>query len=222
MKLCKKIVNIPNFERLSFGFVVLAVLLLTLSTEFKTPQWSVFFRVMDYTLGGLFILEYLVRLGASKKKVLAIAKPMMIVDIIVIVSILYPTGYNLSFLRLLKLFHLFRSKRFKTAKIVIKRVVTTEKEELIMMASFFFLMVFVMSALTYLAEGSEVAFSSIPKCVYWVMITATSVGYGDVVPHTVFGKVIAVLTATMGLATYSMMTAIFASGFTTEMKRLRK
>lgn len=221
MNICRKIVNNTHFESISFFFIVLTVCLLTLATEFITSKWNIFFRIADFTLGGVFIVEYSIRLGASQKFT-KVFKPMMVLDLIVILSLFYPYHYNLSFLRLLKLFHLFRSRRFQTAKVVIKRVVATEKEELIMLFSFFFLMVFILSALTYFFEGNANTFNSIPKCIYWVMITATSVGYGDVVPFTVFGKIIAIIAATMGLATYSMMTAIFASGFTTEMKKLKK
>ena len=83
-------------------------------------------------------------------------------------------------------------------------------------------MIFMLSSIAYIFEGESEKFSSIFRCIYWTIITATSVGYGDVVPITIAGKITAIVTAVMGLATYSMLTAIFASGFTTEMKKLQK
>ena len=90
MNICRKIVNNPQFERISFGFIVLTVCLLTLSTEFTTPTWNMFFRIADFTLGGVFIIEYLIRLGASQKFT-KIFKPMMVLDLIVILSLFIHT-----------------------------------------------------------------------------------------------------------------------------------
>ena len=222
MNICRKVINHSYFERFFFWCIILTVALLTLSTEMVDSKWASFFRIADYTLGSLFVFEYIMRVGASQKLTKAF-KPMMILDLIVILSIFYPIHYNLSFLRLVKLFRFLQSKRFKTAKIVIQKVFVTEKEELIMLSSFFFFTIFTLSCFAYFVERDiSTTLNSIPKCIYWVMITATSVGYGDVVPITPFGKIIAIVSATMGLVAYSMMTAIFASGFTTEMKKLKK
>lgn len=219
---CGKIVRHRRFELASFLLVLLTVLMFVLSTEFRSQKAMHIFKVADYTVGVMFILEYLIRLLASKNKIKEVLRPAMIIDAIVIVSIFHPVRYNLAFFRLLKMFHFLQSRRYKIAKEVIIKVWQAEKEEFLITFTVFFSAVFILASLAYIFEGKREAFSSILRCMYWALITATSVGYGDIVPVTVGGKIIATIIAMTGVVQYGLLTAIFASGFTSEMKKITK
>lgn len=222
IKSCRKIVLHKLFEPLSFGLIILTVCLYVTSTELKSPYYADIFRMFDYVIGVIFVIEYIIRICAAKNIRKSIFSSMMIIDFIVIISIFYPVSYNLTVLRLLKIFRFLHLKKYQMAITIMGKVWKSQKEELALTVVFFLVTISILATVGYFFEGQyQETFSSIPKCLYWVMITATSVGYGDVVPITVGGKCIAVLTSTMGLLTYGMITAIFASGFTQEMKNIK-
>jgi voltage-gated potassium channel len=64
-------------------------------------------------------------------------------------------------------------------------------------------------------------FGSIPQAMWWTVVTLTTVGYGDIVPHTVAGKFIATLTALMGVCVVALLTGIVATGFTNQVAMRR-
>ena len=68
----------------------------------------------------------------------------------------------------------------------------------------------------YLTEGSvqQEDFGSIPRCLWWSVVTVTTVGYGDTYPVTAIGKLIAALTAICGIAVIAIPIGIISAGFT--------
>lgn len=79
------------------------------------------------------------------------------------------------------------------------------------------------SSLIYVAEQDVQPehFGSIPQAMWWTVVTLTTVGYGDIVPHTVAGKFIATLTALMGVCVVALLTGIVATGFTNQVAMRR-
>ena len=71
----------------------------------------------------------------------------------------------------------------------------------------------------YLAESSiqPELLGSIPRCLWWSITTVSAVGYGDSIPVTAFGKVIASITSLLGIAAIAIPTGILASGFSESM-----
>ena len=63
----------------------------------------------------------------------------------------------------------------------------------------------------YLIEGSENGFDSIPRSIYWAIVTTTTVGYGDIYPETVFGQILAAALMLMGYAIIAVPTGIVSS-----------
>ena len=70
--------------------------------------------------------------------------------------------------------------------------------------------VLVVGTLMYLIEGNENGFDSIPHGVYWAIVTLTTVGYGDITPHTVLGRILASLIMIMGYGIIAVPTGIFS------------
>jgi len=74
-----------------------------------------------------------------------------------------------------------------------------------------FIFVVVFGSVMYLVEGSENGFTSIPKSVYWAIITLTTVGYGDIVPQTQIGQMIAAAVMILGYAIIAVPTGIYSA-----------
>lgn len=70
-------------------------------------------------------------------------------------------------------------------------------------------------------EAQPELFSSIPSSMWWGVITLTTIGYGDVYPVTVAGKIIGAGVAILGIAVYAIPTGIMASAFTEELRKNR-
>jgi voltage-gated potassium channel len=71
--------------------------------------------------------------------------------------------------------------------------------------------VIVMGTIMYVVEGPENEFTSIPQSIYWAIITITTVGYGDIVPQTVIGKLISSVVMIIGYAIIAVPTGIFTA-----------
>ena len=80
-------------------------------------------------------------------------------------------------------------------------------------------LVTILGSLMYLIEGEANGFSSIPRSVYWAIVTITTVGYGDMSPQTELGQALASLAMIMGYATIAIPTGIISAEYST-MKQL--
>lgn len=69
----------------------------------------------------------------------------------------------------------------------------------------------ILGTLMYLIEGGENGFSSIPRSIYWAIVTLTTVGYGDIAPHTVLGQIVASLVMILGYGIIAVPTGIVTS-----------
>jgi voltage-gated potassium channel len=75
-------------------------------------------------------------------------------------------------------------------------------------------LVLVIGAVMYLVEGPENGFTSIPESMYWAIVTMTTVGYGDIVPQTPFGQLLATLVMLLGYGIIAVPTGIVTAEMT--------
>ena len=118
-------------------------------------------------------------------------------------------------LRIFRIFRLFRITRYSKAFHVIQSVVEDKKEELVLSVSFLMFMLVIISSVMYYLEHptQPEQFSSIPATLWWGINAMATVGYGDIHPITPLGKVLAGVTAVMGIGLFALPTGILASGF---------
>lgn len=126
-------------------------------------------------------------------------------------------------LRMVQVLRIFRLTRYTRALRVIRDVFIEKKEELILATVFVFFMLLVVSSLMYYVEHdtNPDGFSSIPAALWWGVVTMTTLGYGDVVPQTPWGKVLGGFAALTGVALIALPAGILASGFAQVMGRQR-
>ena len=110
--------------------------------------------------------------------------------------------------------------RFSPALATLGAVVLTELRPLL--SALFIIVLLAISAATmlYFAERNDnPAFASVPQALWWAIVTLTTVGYGDVVPLTPYGKMLGAVVAVLGLCMFALPASILASGFAEEMRR---
>jgi len=215
---------------------ILAILETEPTVENMAPR---VFAWVEWIFAILFLLEYLVRLWAEGESprfrgvrglVRYAATPAAIVDLVAflpsLVLPILPGTSNfllLRIFRLIRILRLARLGRFSLAMRHLSQAVTDRKEELLlslMLATF----VLVFSAAgMYLLEGENdpQTFGSIPRAMWWSVCTLTTVGYGDIYPHTVLGKILGGVTSIAGIGLIAMPTGILAAAFSAAFQRTR-
>ncbi len=111
--------------------------------------------------------------------------------------------------------------RYSPALATLELVIARESRQLRSALFIMFMLILMASAALYLVERHDQpnAFGSIPSAMWWAVVTLTTLGYGDVTPVTVLGKVLGGCAAIFGVGMFALPASILASGFAEEMKR---
>ena len=220
--------------------VILAAVAVTiLSTEaaFRTSNRQLLILV-ELGFGVIFAIEYGARVwaiaeeqgegSAMVRRLRFMVSPMAILDLVVELATLSPFFVSdAAIIRLVRLFRLAalaKFGRFSLALQELGRAVSERRFELgVTMALAGVLLLFSATALYWAEhEVQPEAFGSIPRALWWSVITLTTVGYGDVSPITALGKFLASLVAISGIGLVAMPTAIMAGAFSDAMQRRRE
>lgn len=201
-------------------FLILANLTVFIADTDKnfSGKYSIAVYYFEVISVAIFSVEYILRIFSLERKK-DIFKPLMIIDLIAILPFyLSFIKINTIFLRVLRMFRLlriFKVGRYTDAFENIKRGFSAHKNELMVTGLIFLSGIIISSTLMYYAEGhvNPNAFGSIPRAFWWSVVTFTSVGYGDVYPTTVAGKIIASFTAIMGVGLHGLLIGIIGAAF---------
>ncbi len=171
----------------------------------------------------IFTIEYLLRLLVADKKLKFIFSFYGLIDLCAILPFYIARGIDLRSIRIFRLFRLFRSfkifrysnalQRFRDAFLLVK-------EELILFLVATGFLLFIASVGIYYFENSVQPdqFKSVFHCLWWAVITLTTVGYGDVYPITVGGKIFTSFIAIIGIGFVAVPTGLLASALTKTIK----
>ena len=196
------------------------------------------FDLAEEFLTMVFTAEYVVRFWAyaeapgdgsdwRKRLRFATSLPGLLDLVVVLVAWAPHLTTNLALLRFARLARIVRVAklgRFSRAAEHLHYAVTTRAYELLLAASLALILVIVGATALYWAEGTVQPdkFGSIPRALWWSVVTLTTVGYGDVSPITPLGKFIAGLVAIASIGLVALPTGILASGFSEAVQRDRK
>ena len=216
---------------------VLAVMLETVQS-IATP-WRAWFDWLEFVSVAIFTMEYLARLWAVVEapgyghwfwgRFEHARSFMAIVDLLAIMPFYLPMfmPVDLRFLRalrLLRLFRIFKVGRYTEAMSILTRVIDNTKEEVGVTLFVAGVLLVVSASLMYFIEqdAQPEVFSSIPAALWWAVATLTTVGYGDVYPVTVLGKILSGGIAIVSIGMIALPAGILGSGFVEEMTRARE
>ena len=180
------------------------------------------FYLLEWFFTLLFTVEYGLRIIASPRPARYMFSFWGIVDLLAIL----PAYLSLIFVgsqyflivrifRLLRVFRILRLVRFNREATVLISALRSSSFKISIFMSTVLTIVVLLGTIMYVIESPEHGFTSIPQSIYWAVITVTTVGYGDIVPHTVLGKFISSIAMIIGYAIIAVPTGIV----TVEMSR---
>jgi voltage-gated potassium channel len=219
--------------------IVFSVAAAILGTEpALTQDYETYWTVLDGILLVLFIVEYLARIwvcvenprwGSGLKGRLRYASswPALIDLAVLLPMLLFAVGseaYLLRLARLMRILQLARLGRLSNSLAIIGTALKQRGMELLLSLGVAVLVVIFSSTCLYMLEADlqPEAFGSIPRAMWWSVITLTTVGYGDIYPHTPLGKAFAAMTAVSGVALVAMPAGILAAAFSDVLAEQRR
>ena len=198
---------------------VVAVMLESVPAIRATHGRELYLAEWAFTI--VFTIEYIVRL-ASVRRPMTYARSMFgIVDLLAILptylSLLIPGAQSLLViraLRLLRVFRILKLGRYVDESQVLVSALIASRQKIIVFLTAVVTLVLLVGAAMYLIEGADSGFTSIPQSTYWAIVTMTTVGYGDIAPQTVPGKMLASVVMVLGYGIIAVPTGIVTAELT--------
>ena len=232
-----------KWDKILNGFLIVLIILNITAVMLETispvhDRYADFFHIFDLVSVIIFTIEYILRVWSSnhdpryRHSVHGRLRYMMSVDALIDLLAILPfyvhvfVGFDLRILRifrLLRFLRLFRLTAYMRSAQMVKNVFKTRANELKLSLVLILFFIIIASCLLYFAEhrAQPAVFSSIPATLWWAVVTATSVGYGDMVPITVTGKVLSGLVSLSGLAVFALPAGIITAGFLEEIRKMK-
>ncbi|MDH5752050.1 MAG: ion transporter [Deltaproteobacteria bacterium] len=200
--------------------ILLSVLAVSLETvDSISARHGEFLLTLEWAFTVMFTLEYIVRL-------ISVGQPMRyalsffgVVDLLAVL----PTYLSLVFagtqgllviriLRLLRVFRVFKLAQYIEQGDMLLQALRHSRYKITVFLLSVLFVALIMGTLMYLIEGDQSGFTSIPRGMYWAVVTMTTVGYGDIAPQTVTGQVVAGFLMILGYSIIAVPTGIVSAG----------
>lgn len=214
------------FDVLLMLVILCSVLVVMLdSVASLRAQYGKFFFWAEWVFTLLFTVEYALRLY-SAPKVGRYAKSFFgLVDLLS----LLPSYLSLFFvgtqyllvvrvLRLLRVFRVLRLTSYMHQAGFLVAAFRTSIQKIIVFFVSLLLLVTIFGSVLYIIEGAQNGFTSIPRAIYWAVVTLTTVGYGDISPKTPLGQAIASMVMMTGYAIIAVPTGVFTAELSRAMR----
>lgn len=203
---------------LIFCIVISSSLIILESVESIHFRFGFYLILFQYVFLAIFTLEYFLRVIIVENKRGYILSFFGIIDLLAILpfylSFFMPLGRIFPLvrtLRLLRLFSIFKMGRYVRESGALLRALRASRAKIIVFLWTVFFIVIISGAIMFKVEGAENGFTSIPQGMYWAVVTLSTVGYGDILPQTVAGKMISSFLMIVGYGVIAVPTGIITS-----------
>ncbi|MCP5067480.1 MAG: ion transporter [bacterium] len=192
---------------------ILAVMLE--SVETVQIRYGSALRNMEWIITGFFAVEYAVRLSCLERPAAYARSFFAVSDLLAILpsflSLVFPGSQSLLVirgLRLLRVMRIFKLAGFLGQANLLLSALHASRRKIMVFLGTVLLLDLIAGSAMYMLEGSEGGFTSIPRSVYWAIVTMTTVGYGDITPVTIPGQMLAAVVMLLGYAILAVPTGI--------------
>lgn len=172
-------------------------------------------RTLEWIITGVFTLEYLARMWVVDRPLKYGTSFYGVIDLLALLptylDVILTGGHSLIVLRLfrmLRVFRILKLSQYSRAGKLLVAAIWDSRQKISVFIIFIFLLAIVIGTIMYLVEGNEHGFNSIPRSIYWAIVTLTTVGYGDLSPSTGIGQFFASIIMILGYAIIAIPTGI--------------
>lgn len=196
--------------------IIMSILAITLeSIETLNMRFHSVFVFAEWFFTIIFTLEYLLRIYSIQKPLRYMTSFFGIIDLLAILptylEILIPGIHfviSIRVLRLLRIFRILKMQNYVSHGKILYTAIKSSKYKITVFLFAVLNIVVVVGAIMYAIEGKENGFTSIPKSIYWAIVTLTTVGYGDISPSTPLGQILASILMITGYGIIAVPTGI--------------
>lgn len=216
-----------RFDLFLIYAILISVLVVLLDTvDSLNSQFSITFISIEWLFTGLFTVEYILRIYCSPHRPKYIFSFYGLIDLIAIapsyLALFFVGAQYLLVIRLfrvLRIFRILKLVKYLSEAHILLRALKQARRKIFLFFMFVLVLSTLFGCLMYVVEGSNNGFSSIPKSIYWTIVTITTVGYGDITPHTVLGQLISTIAMLTGYSIIAIPTGIITAELANEMRR---
>ena len=205
-----------------------AVVMLESIKSIREDYGEILFQ-LEWTFTILFSIEYIARIICVGKPFRYIFSFMGLIDLLSIlptyISLFIAGAHSLliiRIIRLLRIFRIFKIARYLSEAQTLMKALKASRPKIIVFLGGVISLVIIMGTFMYLIEGEDHGFTSIPKSVYWAIVTLTTVGYGDIAPQTPLGQTLASVIMIMGYAIIAVPTGIVSVELSNAQSKAKK
>ncbi len=217
-----------RFDLILLILILLSVILVMLESITKIHvEYEFELDIMEWIITGLFSAEYIIRLIAIRKPLSYVFSFYGIIDLlstipkyISLIMVGTDSLIALRALRLLRVFRILKITRFIGESNFLVKALYASRAKISVFLFAVFILCIIFGTLMYLIEGETNGFTSIPRSIYWAIVTMTTVGYGDIAPQTPLGQLLASFIMIMGYGIIAVPTGIVSSEMTHQNKEI--
>jgi len=217
------------FDLVLIYTILLSVVVVILeSVTHLSAEYGMAIGAVEWMFTLFFTIEYAARIYCSPNPWRYIISFYGIVDVLSIVPSYVSLFYGdisyllvIRLLRVLRIFRVLKLVRYLQEANLLTRSIFGARRKIFIFFTVVLVAATVFGSLMFIVEGPENGFTSIPKSIYWTIVTITTVGYGDITPHTVLGQLIATMAMLTGYSIIAVPTGIFTAELAQELQRQR-
>ena len=216
-----------NFDLMLIFAILFSVAVILLdSIPTYHERYGFVFQPVEWFFTLLFTAEYLLRLWCSPNRKRYALSGFGIIDLVAVLPtyiVFYLPGASslliIRLIRILRIFRILKLFRFLREFNVLTRTFANARRKILIFFATVLVLTTIFGCLMYVIEGPANGFGTIPESIYWAIVTITTVGYGDVVPHTPLGQFIASVGMLTGYAIIAVPTGILSAELMQEISR---
>jgi voltage-gated potassium channel len=213
-----------RFDILLVVAILASILVVVLdSVPSISAEYNSLVDVLEWCFTLLFTFEYIARLASVRHPLRYATSFYGIIDLL---SVL-PTYFSLlvagsamlldiRILRLLRVFRIFKLTLYVQEFTRLSDALLASRRKIMVFLSVVLMAILILGTVMYVVEGPQHGFTSIPAAMYWATVTMTTVGYGDITPHTSLGKAIASFMMLLGWGILAVPTGIVTAEMTSQ------
>ena len=209
-----------TFDVLLIGLILFSIAVVMFESMHDiSDQYAKQIYIIEAIISIIFTIEFWIRVFVVRKKRNYLLSFYGMIDFVALLPFylglfLTPGGESLMLLRALRLLRVFRVLKFtrytKEGRVLMDALKNSKAKISVFLFAVAILIVNI-GALMYLIEGEKNGFTSIPLSIYWTVVTLTTVGYGDITPHTGLGQFLASIVMIIGYGIIAVPTGIVSS-----------